>query len=218
MRRILSLSTCRFALAASLLSLAPALHAAAAVGSSTVVYVAGDNLIVNRGSDGMTYSYKVQPSTQVTTDGGSVAVSSLKPGTVLTGPITGNGKAVDDASVVSGKVVSVSPPNTLLVSVAGENKQVIIPSGSVSDGGKDVPVGSVKAGDEVQLTMVVVRADGDNRPLSSVKTPPQQGTLALFMEPNLEMPDSGSTLPFYGVAGAALLAVGYGLKTRRRSA
>ncbi len=191
--------------------------AAAAAGSSTVVYVAGDNLIVNRGSDGMTYSYKVQPTTPVTTEGGSVPVSSLKPGTVLTGPIAGPGKAVDDASVVSGKVVSVSPPNTLLVSVAGENKQLLIPSGTVSDGGKDVPVSSVKAGDEVQLTMVAVRADGDNRPLSSVKTPPQQGTLALFMEPNLEMPDSGSNLPFYGAAGVALLALGYGLKTRRRA-
>ena len=65
--------------------------------------------------------------------------------------------------------------------------------------------------------MVAVRADGDNRPLSSVKTPPQQGTLALFMEPNLEMPDSGSNLPFYGAAGVALLALGFGLKTRRRA-
>ena len=218
MRHSMNLSTCRLALAFSLLSVAPAaLHAAAVAGSSTVVYVGGDNLVVNRASDGITYSYKVQPSDKVATDGGSVAVSSLKPGAVLTGTLAGTGKPVDDASVVSGKVVSVSPPNTLLVSVAGENKQVIIPSGMVKDGGKEVAVTAVKAGDEVQLTMVVVRAEGDNRPLNSVKTPAQQGTLALFMEPNMEMPDTGTNLPMYGVAGAALLALGYGLSLRKRA-
>lgn len=215
MHRI-SLSTCCVALAASLLSVAPAAYAAAAAGS-TVVYVAGDNLVVNRASDGMTYSYKVQPTAQLATDKGSVAVSSLKPGAVVTGTIAGLARPVDDASVVSGKVVSVNPPSGLLVSVGGENKQVIIPGGTVSDGGKDVAVGSVKAGDEVQLTMVVVRAEGDNRPLSSVKTPAQQGSLALFMEPNMEMPDTGTNLPLYGVAGAALLALGFGLKTRKRA-
>ncbi|MGI4755327.1 MAG: LPXTG cell wall anchor domain-containing protein [Janthinobacterium lividum] len=215
MHHAIKSSTCRLVLFASLFSAAPiALHAAAAPGSSKVVYVAGDSLVVNRVSDGITYRYKVQPSTQVTTDGGSVAVSSLKPGSMLTGTPAGTANPVDDASVVSGKVVSVNPPNTLLVSVAGENKQVIIPSGTVSSGGKDVPITGVKAGDEVQLTMVVVRAEGDNRPLSAVKTPAQQGTLALFMEPNMEMPDTGTNLPLYGVAGAALLALGYGLKRR----
>ncbi|MGI4853253.1 MAG: LPXTG cell wall anchor domain-containing protein [Janthinobacterium lividum] len=211
-------SVSRLALAFSLLSIVPvALHAAAVAGSSTVVYVGGDSMVVNRASDGITYSYKVQPSDKIATDGGSVAVSSLKPGAVLTGTPAGNGRPIDDASVVSGKVVSVSPPNTLIVSVAGENKQVMIPSGTVSDGGKETPFAAVKPGDEVQLTMVVVRAEGDNRPLNAVKTPAQQGSLALFMEPNMEMPDTGSNLPLYGVAGAALLALGVGLKSRKRA-
>ena len=212
-----SLSLCRLVAAASLLPLAPAALHAAAAPASTVVYVAGNNLVVNRSTDGMTYSYKVDPASQLSTDKGSVAVSSLKPGAVVTGTIAGSARPVDDASVVSGKVVSVNPPNTLLVSVAGENKQVIIPGGMVNAGGKDVAVGTVKAGDEVQLTMVVVRAEGDNRPLSSVKTPAQQGTLALFMEPNQEMPDTGTNLPAYGVAGAALLALGFGLTLRKRT-
>ena len=218
MRNLPVFSKCRIAAAIVTLSpllLSTPLHAAAGA-TNTVVYVAGDNLIVNRSTDGMTYSYKVQPTSTLTTDGGSVPVSGLKPGSVITGPIAGTGKAVDDASVVSGKVISVSPPNTLLVGISGENKQVIIPSGSVKEDGKDVPVASVKAGDEVQLTMVLVRAEGDNRPLSSVKPPAMQGALALFMEPNLEMPDSGTRLPLYGTVGAVLLALGFGLKSRRR--
>ncbi len=217
MRRISARPMCLFVLGASALTLAPLTSFAAAPAGSTVVYVAGDNLVVNRASDGITYSYKVTPATQVATSGGNVAISGLKPGTVLTGTPAGSGRPVDDASVVSGKVVSVSPPNGLVVSVSGETKQIVLPSGSVMDSGKDIPVAQVKAGDEVQLTVVAVRAEGDNRPLSVIKAPPLHGSLALFMEPNLEMPDSGSNLPLYGVAGAALLALGAGLKMRRRT-
>ncbi len=216
MRRSSLLTPCCLLVAAGIVAAAPALAHAAAVPGGKVVYVAGDTLVVNRASDGITYSYKVQPAAHVATGSGDVAVSSLKAGTVLTGDPAGAGRPVDDVSTVKGKVVSITPPNTLLVSVSGENKQLILPAGSVSEGGKDVPVSSVKAGDEVDLTMVVVRAEGDNRPLSAVKPPAQQGSLALFMEPNLEMPDSGSNLPLIGVCGAALLAVGYVFGWRKR--
>lgn len=218
MRRLSLFTPCCLLVAAGMVAASPALaHAAAAAPGGKVVYVAGDTLVVNRASDGITYSYKVQPTAHVATGSGDMAVSSLKPGTVLTGNPEGSGRPVDDVSTVKGKVVSISPPNKLLVSVSGENKELLLPSGTVSEGGKDVPVASVKAGDEVDLTMVVVRAEGDNRPLSAVKPPAQQGALALFMEPNLEMPDSGSNLPLYGVAGGALLALGYALKGRKRA-
>lgn len=217
MRRMPTRFLSHFVLGVSALALLPQASSAAASAGSTVVYVAGDNLVLNRASDGITYSYKVTPSTQVATSGGSVAVSGLKPGTVLTAAPQGAGRPVDDASVMTGKVVSVNPPNSLLVSLSGENKTVILPSGSVMAAGKDMPVAQVKAGDEVQLTVVAVRAEGDNRPLSAIKAPAQQGSLALFMEPNLEMPDSGSNLPLYGVVGAGLLALGAGLKVRRRA-
>lgn len=216
--RLSSLVTRCCLLAAGIVAATPTIaHAAAATTGGKVIYVAGDTLVINRTSDGITYSYKVQPAAKVATGSGEVAVSSLTPGTVLTGSPEGSGRPVDDVSTVKGKVISVNPPNKLLVSVSGENKELVLPGGSVSEGGKDTPVSSVKAGDEVDLTMVVVRAEGDNRPLSSVKAPAQQGSLALFMEPNLEMPDSGSNLPLYGVAGGALLALGYGLKNRKRA-
>lgn len=216
--RLSSLVTPCCLLAAGIVATTPTIaHAAAATPGGKVVYVAGDTLVVNRASDGITYSYKVTPTAHVATGSGDMAVSSLKPGTMLTGNPEGAGRPVDDVSTVKGKVVSTTPPNKLLVSVAGENKELVLPAGSVSAGGKDMPVSSVKVGDEVDLTMVVVRAEGDNRPLSSVKAPAQQGSLALFMEPNLEMPDSGSNLPLYGVAGAALLALGYALKNRKQA-
>jgi LPXTG-motif cell wall-anchored protein len=201
-------------LAATVLVPAAALAATAPV-KNTVVYVGGNDVVVTRSTDGITYSYEVAPETQFKTGSGSVAVSGLTPGAVIDGPLPGSGKVVDDAAVTSGKVVSVMPPNGLLVGVAGENKKLTFPDGKVKMGGKDVPVGSVKEGDSVDVTMVSVRTDGDNRPLGSVKPPAMAGSLAIFQEPNLELPDTGTNLPTYGVIGGLLLAIGLGLKVRQ---
>ena len=207
MRSCAVVSMSRFILlAATSISLPIATLAAAAPVKNTVVYVGGNDVVVTRSTDGNTYSYEVAPSTQFKTGRGSVAFSALKPGEV-----------VDDAAVTSGKVVSVMPPNGLLVGVAGENKKLTFPDGMVKIGGKDVPVGSVKEGDSIDVTVVSVRTDGDNRPLGSVKAPAMSGSLAIFQEPNLELPDTGTNLPLYGVAGAVLLALGFGLKTRKRA-
>ena len=203
-------------IAATAVSLPMAALAAAVPVKNTVVYVGGNDVVVTRSTDGITYSYEVTPSTQFKTDSGSVAVSGLKPGAVIDGPLPGSGKVVDDAAVASGKVVSVMPPNSLLVGVAGENKKLTFPDGKVKIGGKDVPVASVKEGDSVDVTMVSVRTDGDNRPLGSVKPPAMSGSLAIFQEPNLELPDTGTNLPAYGVIGGVLLALGIGLKARQR--
>ena len=203
-----------------LAAVVPALSAATLYAQgvkNTVVYVAGNDVVATRSTDGITYSYHVAPGTQFKTSGGSVAVSSLTPGSTIDGPLTGSGKVVDDASVVSGKVISTTPPNGLLVSVSGETKPLTLPQGTVKQDGKDVPVSSLKAGDTVDVTMVSVRTDGDNRPLGSVKPPAMSGTLALYQEPNLEMPDSATNLPTYGLLGGLLLAVGIGLRARQRA-
>ena len=218
MRNSIAVPMQRFALLAAVAAVPVAAFAAPAPAvKNTVVYVGGSNVVVTRSTDGITYSYEVAPTTQFNTGSGSVAVAGLKPGSVIDGPLPGSGKVVDDAAVVSGKVVSVTPPNGLLVGVAGENKKLTFPEGTVKVGGKDVPVGSVKAGDTVDITMVSVRTDGDNRPLGSVKPPPMSGSLAVFQEPNLELPDTGTNLPLYGTFGAILLALGFGLKARRRT-
>ena len=202
-----------------LLAAAPVLSAAtmsAQAVKNTVVYVAGSDVVVTRSTDGITYSYHTAPGAQFKSGGASVAASGLKPGAVIDGPLPGAGKVVDDAAVVSGKVVSVTPPNGLLVGVSGENKALTFPEGTVKVGGKDVPVSEVKPGDSIDVTMVSVRTDGDNRPLGSVKPPPMAGSLALFQEPNMELPDTGTNLPTYGVIGGVLLALGLGLKARQR--
>lgn len=217
MRSFAAVPMSRFILlAATAVALPVAALAAAAPVKNTVVYVGGNDVIVTRSTDGITYSYEVTPGTQFKTGSGSVAVSGLTPGAVIDGPLPGSGKVVDDAAVTSGKVVSVMPPDGLLVGVAGENKKLTFPDGKVKIGGKDVPVSSVKAGDSVDVTMVSVRTDGDNRPLGSVKPPPMAGSLAIFQEPNMELPDTGTNLPTYGVIGALLLALGVGLKARQR--
>jgi LPXTG-motif cell wall-anchored protein len=204
-------------LAATAVSLPVAALAAVVPVKNTVVYVGGNDVVVTRSTDGITYSYEVAAGTQFKTASGSVAVSGLTPGAIIDGPLPGSGKVVDDAAVTSGKVVSVTPPKGLLVGVAGENKALTFPDGMVKIGGKDVPVGSVKAGDTIDVTMVSVRTDGDNRPLGSVKPPAMSGSLAIFQEPNLELPDTGTNLPTYGVIGGLLLVLGFGLKARKRA-
>src|ERR1700710_2625528 len=154
-------------LAPTAVSLPVAALAAVAPVKNTVVYVGGNDVVVTRSTDGITYSYEVAAGTQFKTAGGSVAVSGLTPGAVIAGPLPGSGTVEDDAAAISGKVVMVTPPKGLLVCVAGENKALTFPDGMVKIGGKDVPVGSVKAGDTIDVTMVSVRTDGDNRPLGS---------------------------------------------------
>jgi hypothetical protein len=167
---------------------------------STVVYVSGNQLVVNNAVNGLDYGYTLGSGDSLKTDAGSVAASGLKVGTVITGGLKGSGKVVDDASVVKATVVSVAPPNEVVVKIGGENKKVSV-AGGVATG--------MKAGDTVDLTLVSVRTEGDNRPMSSVKAPAMAGTLAFFQEPNMEEPDSATNLPTYGLIGGLLLVAGF---------
>jgi hypothetical protein len=190
------------------LSLPLAAVAAPAEEKATVVYVSGNQIVVNNASNGAAYGYTLGAGDTLKTDSGSVPASGLKVGSVITGGLKGSGSVVDDASVVKATVISVAPPNKMVVKVDGENKEVSLADGALA---------GAKAGDSVQLTLVSVRTDGDNRPISPVTAPPLAGKLAFFKQPNLEQPDSGTNLPTYGVIGGLLLAVGFGLKSRRRA-
>lgn len=190
------------AVAAASLSAVP-LYAQA--NSATVVYVSGNQVVVNQASNGLDYGYTLGAGDKVKTAAGDVPTSGLKVGTVITGGLKSGGHVVDDAVVTPATVVSVAGPGKAVVKVGGENKEVTFADGAL---------GSAKAGDSVNLTLVSVRTDGDNRPMNSVKAPAMSGTLAFFQEPNMEQPDSGSSLPLFGAIGAVLLALGFGLRAR----
>jgi hypothetical protein len=175
---------------------AVALHAQE---KSTVVYVSGNQVVVNNAVNGLDYGYTLGSSDSLKTEAGAVTPSGLKVGSVITGGLKGSGKVVDDASVVKATVVSVAPPNEVVVKIGEENKKVSVAGGAVA---------GMKAGDTVDLTLVSVRTEGDNRPMNSVKAPAMAGTLAFFQEPNMEEPDSATNLPTYGLIGGLLLAVG----------
>ncbi|SEB62659.1 hypothetical protein [Terriglobus roseus] len=187
----------------------PLLAAAAhAEDTATVVYVSGGQVVVKNMKNELDYGYMLGAGDKVKTAAGDVAVSGLKPGMTITGGLTG-GKVVDDASVVKAKVISLSPPNKMVVKVEDESKEVTVAEG--------VPTGT-KVGDTVELTLVSIRTDGDNRPMNAVKAPAISGKLAFYQQPNLEQPDSGTNLPTYGLLGGLLLAVGFTLKAKRRNA
>ena len=207
MTRLFSVSARKLAVTAAIAF--PLFAAAAhAEDNATVVYVSGGQVVVKNLKNELDYGYMLGAGDTVKTDAGSVPVSGLKPGMTITGGLTG-GKVVDDASVVKAKVVSLAPPNKMVVKVDDESKEITVAEG--------VPAGT-KVGDTVDLTLVSIRTDGDNRPMNSVKAPALSGKLAFYQQPNLEQPDSGTNLPTYGLLGGLLLAVGFTLKAKRRKA
>jgi hypothetical protein len=207
MSRLFPASARKFAVTAAI---ALPLFAATAYAqeTATVVYVSGGELVVKNMKNELDYGYMLKSGDTVKTDAGSVPVSGLKPGMTITGGLAG-GKVVDDAAAVKAKVISLSPPNKMVVKVEEDSKEVTLAEG--------VPAGT-KVGDTVDLTLVSIRTDGDNRPMNAVKAPGFSGKLAFYQQPNLEQPDSGTNLPTYGLLGGLLLAVGYTLKAKRRNA
>ncbi|SEG26049.1 MYXO-CTERM domain-containing protein [Bryocella elongata] len=196
---------CRAAVTAALVLPTVAM---AAPGSWKVEYASGGQVVVHDASTGLDYEYTLGVGDKVTTAAGAVTVSGLKPGTVITDGLTGTARMVQDISVVKGTVVSVSPPFHLIVKVNGD-----IMDTTVSEAALD----KVNTGDTVDLTLITVRTPGDPRTPNPVKALPMVGKLAVFQQPVMEEPDSATNLPTYGVAGVLLLAVGLGLRARRRS-
>ncbi len=200
-RRAVSIRRIVLTVAVALPLMAASLHAQE---KNTVVYVAGNKLVVNNAVNGLDYGYTLDSGDSLKTEAGSVTASGLKVGSVITGGLKGSGKVVDDASVVKATVVSVAAPDKAVVKIGDEKKEV-----SVADGA------SLKAGDSVDLTLVSVRTEGDNRPMNSVKAPAMVGKLAFFQQANLEEPDSATNLPAYGLVGGLLLMLGLGLRRFR---
>lgn len=207
-----------------------------------VVYVSGNDLIVKM-EDGELRDFPNVPENKtITVDGKELTLHDLKPGMKLqrTTVITTTPRMVTTVKTVSGKVWHVSPPNSVVLTLAdGTNQSFKIPKGQkFTINGKETDAFGLKKGMNVSATAVTespetvvaheVKHTGTMPP--PPPQPPQQGLPLLIVifhpasapvesaaaEPApRELPKTATSLPLIGLLGAVLCSIALGLKAKR---
>ena len=184
--------------------------------SSTVVYVAGDDLVV-KSADGKLLNFTVPSGVKFASSGKQVSLSELKPGARITAPIvTGfDPKIVSGISVVKGKVYAVTPPDGVTLLLSEGVKELTVPAGTTfMVDGKSLKVAELKPDMMVNVTIVTT---GEADATSAAATPTLVGTLLVAKTASADdMPAAGTNLPLFGAIGAMLLMVGFWLRSSGR--
>jgi hypothetical protein len=184
--------------------------------TSTVVYVAGNDLVI-KASDGKLLNYSVAAGTKFTTGGKQVPITGLTPGTKLTAPVSAGSDPmiVTGVTVVKGKVYGVTPPEGVTLSLAEGVKDLTVPTGTTfMVDGKKLSVGELKANMVVEATIVTADTTGT----SASSTPPLSGALlvAKVGAAAEDLPAAGTHLPLFAALGLSCLALGFMLMTYRK--
>jgi LPXTG-motif cell wall-anchored protein len=192
--------------------------------TSTVVYVSGNDLVV-KASDGRLLNYNVAGGTKFSAGGKDVSLSDLKPGTKLTKEVaTGfDPDVVSSVQVVTGKVFAATPPDVVSLSLADGIKELTVPTGTkFMVDGSPTSIDALKAGATVTAT-VVTTVGSDAKPevlnAKAPATPALSGVLLVAKTAgDSALPEAGTNLPLYGIAGLGMLMLGFGLMFIRRPA
>jgi hypothetical protein len=184
--------------------------------TSTVVYVAGDDLVL-KASDGKLLNYTSVPGgTKFTAGGKQVSLGDLKPGTKLTAPVAGTPQIVTAVDVVKGKVYGVTPPDGVTLSLAEGTKDLVVPAGTTFlVDGKKLAFADLKPNMTVEATIVSTAADG----ASATAAPAQAGALLVaHAAGGDDLPAAGTNLPLFGSIGLVCLSLGLALLNLRKPA
>ncbi|MFN8009453.1 MAG: LPXTG cell wall anchor domain-containing protein [Terriglobia bacterium] len=197
-----------------------------------VVYVSGNDLVVKL-QDGTVKHFNVPPGATFNIDGKDIAVKDLKPGTLLTRTITTTStpKVVKTVKKFSGKVVNVSAPQYVTLSLPGNKvKRFKVPDGTNFDiGGQKATVFDLKPGMVVNVTVVTdspetvvtsqrkvtgmapattaAVAPAAPKPIAAPSTPPIEGVL-LIEEEVVEVPAPPSAPKALPKTGTSLPLLG----------
>jgi hypothetical protein len=181
-------------------------------GSSTVVYVGGNDLVV-KSIDGKMLNYTVPTGVKFAAGGKQVGLSELKPGTKLTAPIaTGfDPQVVSAVAVVKGKVYAVTPPDGVTLLLREGVKELAVPTGTAFlVDGKSLKVSELKPDMMVEATIVTT---GDAAATSASTAPAMVGALLVSKTAGADdMPAAATNLPLYGLIGLMMVALGFGLR------
>jgi len=203
-----------------------------------VVYVSGNDLVVKMEDGSLRHINNVPESARVTVDGKELGIHDLKPGMKLQRTITTTTtpKVITTVQTVTGKVWHVSPPNSVILTLAdGSNQQFKIPQGQKFNvDGQMVDAWGLKKGMNVSATKVVeepiTEVEQQKKLTGSMPPPPpappaDAPILVAVMTPAPApaaeaaapeaLPKTGSEVPLLGLLGFLLLAGGLGLRAFR---
>ena len=206
-----------------------------------VVYVSGNELVVKMESGEIRHFPNVPESARATVDGKELSIHELKPGMKLQRTIvtTSTPRTVTTIRTVQGKVWQVSPPNTVILTLADNtNKQYKIPKGQkFMIDGQELTAFELKKGMNVSVTAVTAvpetviaeqrRMTGSAPP--PPPTPPIQGALLIetpapapaptqvaAAEPApAQLPKTATALPLIGLLGLLCSGLSLGMRMLR---
>lgn len=206
-----------------------------------VVYVSGNDLVVKMEDGTIRHFANVPESARVTVDGQQLGVHDLKPGMKLQRTITTTtvSKTITTVQSVTGKVWSINPPLSVILTLAdGSNQQFKIPKDQKFNvDGQMVDAWGIKKGMTISATKIVevpVVSVSERRNVTGTAPvvaaappppppPPDVPILVAVVEVPVvaaapaELPKTGSPLPLIGLLGLLSLASSLGLRTARKS-
>jgi hypothetical protein len=206
-----------------------------------VVYVSGNDLVVKMEDGELRHFPNVPDSATATVDGKEITVHDLKPGMKLqkTTVTSTTPRMITTVKTVTGKVFHVSPPNSVILTLAdGTNQSFKIPKGQkFTVNGQQTDAFSLKKGMNVSATAITevpetvvsqevhrtgkmpppppepIRADV---PVLIVSAPPTPAPVEVAAEPApTKLPKTGSYFPLVGLLGVLSIALGLALKAIR---
>ena len=164
------------------------------IDTAHVIYVSGDNVVL-KNADGSLQLLAMAPGATISVDGKPVATRDLKPGTVITHVHVNSVQqsAVTEVTQIDGTVLRVLTPNSVILRLGdGTVNRYTIPSHATFHGedGREIPASALRRGMRVSATAIRTSGlDTHSRQTTisgSVPTPPQHGTLLVFVGPAQE--------------------------------
>jgi hypothetical protein len=210
------------------------------VKNAEIVYVEGNNLVLKL-ENGRIEHLIVPNNEKFTIDGKEVTVRDLVPGTKLTQTITTTTtpRYVNTVRTIEGKVWHVQAPNTVILTLPGnKNQRFNIPSDAkFTIDGREKTAFDLRKGMKIKATVVT---DEEHCVIESNKlaygqaptiiTPQREVGVLLFMtssqpqvtlasadQPAAMLPETGSSLPLFGLLGTLAIAMSLGLRAVRQT-
>lgn len=199
--------------------------------SGTIVYVAGNELVVRLDS-GEVKDFQVAPNATATTeDGTEVTIRDAKPGMRLTSTltITTAPQTIETIRTIKGKVWNVQPPSLVILTLPEGNRQFRVPDGQkFTIDGNEATIWDLRNGQEVTATVIKTVPETVASLSKKVAaklpppTPPVEGALLVEEEaqvaeasPPPALPATGSMVPLLGLLGVLLTGASLGLSLIR---
>lgn len=195
-----------------------------------VVYVSGNDLIVRMENGTIQHFPDVSDSARAIVDGKEIGIRDVKVGMKLQRTIATSTTPtlVTTVNKVTGTIYSVSPPNSLVLTLEnGKNQKFSIPVGQKIDvDGKMLGSSELRRGMKVTATKVVTVPStvvAQDKMVTGTGPLPPLTTLPILVmdEPEetasaSELPKTGSLFPLLGLAGLLSVGMGVGLRIARK--